>query len=126
MVGSATDRSVAFTLALGLVGGSALILVEWASTRGPLVLVPYAALVLTALAYLRVEHVPGWSRRFSMTLGSFMLATLLLYLFIGLVLAGSLIRTSLAGHAWRLGLMLVIGSVLAAAVAQVSATKQRV
>jgi hypothetical protein len=126
MVGSATDRSIAFTLALGVLGGSSLILVEWASTRGPLVLLSYAAVVLTALVYLRVEHVQGWSRRFSMTLGSFMLATLLLYFFIGLVPAGSLSRISIAGHAWRLGLMLVIGSVLAAAVAQLSATKQRV
>jgi hypothetical protein len=124
MVGSATDRSVAFTLALGVMGGSALILVEWVSTRGPLVLLPYAALILATLGYLRAEQVQGWSRRFSMTLGSFMLATLLLYFFIGLVLAGSLSRVSLAGHAWRLGLMLLIGSVLAAAVAQLSATKQ--
>lgn len=123
MVGSATDRSLAFSLALGVLGGSALIVVEWASTRGPLVLLPYAALILTALFYLRVEHVHGWSRRFSITLSSFMVATLLLYLFIGLVLAGSLATLSLTEHAGRLGLMLLIGSVLSAAVAQLAATK---
>lgn len=124
MIGSATDRPLAFMLALGVLGGSALIVVEWTTTRGPVVLFPYAALVLTALFYLRVEHVQEWTRRFSITLGSFMLATVLLYLFIGLVLAGTLARISLAGHAWRLGLMLLIGSVLSAAVAQLSATKQ--
>ena len=123
MIGSATDRPVPFMLALGLLGGGALITVAWTTTRGPLVLIPYAALILAAWLYLRLESVQGWSRRFILTLGSFMVATVLFYLFIGAVLARTLLEIPAWGHAWRLGLMLLIGTVLSAAVAQLTATR---
>jgi len=126
MVGSATDRAFPFSLSMGVLGGAALIVVEWAGNRGPLVLLPYAALIIASWAYLRAESVQGWLRRFSMALSSFVVATLFLYLFIGTVLTGSVLQMSLAGHAWRLGVMFLIGSVLSAAVAQLSATKRRV
>jgi hypothetical protein len=45
-----------------------------------------------------------------------------LYLFVGLVAARTLFAISLIGHAWRLGLMLVIGLLLSAAVAQIAST----
>ncbi|HEX2062399.1 MAG TPA: sigma-70 family RNA polymerase sigma factor [Thermoanaerobaculia bacterium] len=123
MIGSATDRPLAFVLALGFLGGAALITVQWTSTRGPLVLFPYAALVIVTALYLRLEHVQGWTRRFTLTLGAFMLATILLYVFIGVVHARSLSSIPAWGHLWRLGLMLVLGCALSAAVAQLTATK---
>lgn len=123
MIGSATERPVGFMLGLGFLGGAALITIEWATTRGPLVLLAYAAIVLAACLYLRLELVQGWRWRFFLTLGSFMLATVMLYLFIGLVLTRQFSELSVAGHAWRLGLMLVIGSALSAAVAQLTATR---
>lgn len=123
MIGSATDRPMAFMLSLGLLGGAGLITVEWTTTRGPLVLIPYAALILASWLYLRLERVQRWSRRLMLTLGSFMVATVLLYLFIGAVLARTLLVISAWGHTWRLGLMLLIGTVLSAAVAQLTATK---
>ena len=123
MTGTATHRPVAFTLALGLLGGAALIVTSWAISRGPIVLLPYALLVLATAAYLRIEHVQHFARRFSLALGSFMVATVVLYLFIGLVAAKSLFVISLWGHAWRLGIMLAIGAALSAAVAQLTATQ---
>jgi hypothetical protein len=123
MVGTATQRPVAFSLALGLLGASAIIITTWNTTHGPLVLIPYAALVLVAAAYLRVERVQNFRRRFAMTLGVFMFATVLFYLYVGLVTAKTLFIVPLWGHAWRLGFMLLIGIVLSAAVAQVTATK---
>ena len=123
MIGSATDRPMAFVLALGLLGGAALVTLEWTTTRGPLVLIPYAAIILVSWLYLRLERVQGWSRRFILTLGSFMVATVVLYVFIGAVLARSLFVISAWGHTWRLGLMLLIGALLSAAVAQLTATK---
>jgi len=123
MTGTATHRPVAFTLALGLLGGAALIVTSWATSRGPIVLLPYALLVLATAAYLRIEHVQHFARRFSLALGSFMVATVVLYLFIGLVAAKSLFVISLWGHAWRLGIMLAIGAALSAAVAQLTATQ---
>jgi hypothetical protein len=122
MPGTATQRPVAFALALGLLGGGALITTVWTTTRGPLVLVPYTVLVLVAAIYLRVERVQHFARRFSLVLGAFMFATVLLYLFIGLVAAKTLPVISPLGHAWRLGLMLLIGSALSAAVAQLTGT----
>lgn len=122
MLGTATRRPVAFALALGLLGGGALIMTAWTTTRGPLVLVPYAVLVLVTAVYLRVERVQHFGRRFALALGAFMIATVLLYLFIGLVDAKTLFMISLLGHSWRLGLMLLLGIALSAAVAQLTAT----
>jgi len=122
MVGTATHRPVAFALALGLLGGGALITTEWTARAGPFILIPYAILVLVAAVFLRVERVQHFGRRFALTLGAFMFATVLLYLFIGLVAAKTLFVISPLGHAWRLGVMLFIGSALSAAVAQLAAT----
>jgi hypothetical protein len=88
-----------------------------------MVTLPYAALVLVTAAYLRLEHVQHFGRRFSLALGSFMTATVVLYLFIGLVAAKTLFLITPWGHAWRPGVMLAIGAALSAAVAQVTATE---
>jgi hypothetical protein len=124
MTGTATRRPVAFTLALGLLGGGALITTVWSTSRGPMVLFPYAALVLVTAAYLRLEHVQHFRRRFGLALGSFMVATVVLYLFIGLVAANTLFIITPWGHAWRLGIMLAIGATLSAAVAQLTETQE--
>ena len=121
--GIATHRPLAFALALGLLGGGALITTVWVTTRGPMVLLPYAALVLTTAAYLRIEQVRPFRRRFNLAFGAFMFATVVLYLFIGLVRAKTLLLIPIWGHAWRLGFMAVIGAALSAAVAQLTATK---
>jgi len=121
-IGAATRRPVAFAVALGVLGGSALIATTMLSSRGPLIVIPYAALVIVAALFLRAEVVQPLSRRFSVTLGAFMIATVILYLFIGIFAAHSLTTIPLMGHLWRLGVMLGIGAVLSAAVAQVTAT----
>lgn len=125
MTGTATRQPVAFALALGLLGGGALITTAWTTTRGPLVLFPYAALVLVTAAYLRLERVQLFRRRFAIALGSFMFATVLLYLFIGLVAAKTLFVITPSGHAWRLGVMLAIGAALSGAVAQLTAAEPK-
>ena len=122
MTGTATHRPIAFAIALGFIGGAALIVATVVTTRGPLQLLPYVALVLATAAYLRLEGVRGFMRRFGIALGAFMLATVVLYLFIGLVHARTLFSIPLLGHAWRLGLMLLIGGALSAAVAQLTST----
>ena len=124
-IGEATLRPVAFTLALGILGGAALIATVSVTTRGPMIYVPYAALVVITALFLRAENVQPFMRRFALALGAFMLATLLLYVFIGLVAAKTLSSISLGGHAWRLGSMLAIGAVLSAAVAQLTGTRPR-
>jgi len=122
--GTATHQPIAFVLSLGLLGGAALIATVSVSTRGPLIYIPYAAIVVTSALYLRFERVQPFAMRFGLALGAFMVATLLLYLFIGFFHAKTLFVIPLLGHAWRLGLMLLMGSALSAAVAQLTATSQ--
>jgi len=116
---NATQRPLAFILALGTLGGAALIVTLFVTSRGPIVFLPYAAIVLTGLVYLRVERVRPFAKRFTLSLGSFMLATIVFYVF---NIARSSADISILGHAWRLGFMLAVGSVLGAAVAQLSST----
>lgn len=123
MTGTATHRPLAFTAAMGLLGGGALITTGAVTTRGPMVLLPYAAIVIVTGMYLRLEQVQPFTRRFGLALASFMMATVVDYLFIGLFAAKSLFVISLWGHTWRIGLMFMIGSVLSAAVAQLTATE---
>jgi len=120
----ATRRLLAFMLALGLLGGGALITTVATTRRGPMIFLPYAAIVVVTAVYLRLEHVQHFTRRFTLALGAFMFASVLLYLFIGLFAAKTLFAISLWGHAWRLGIMLAIGSALSAAVAQLTATRE--
>ena len=123
-VGTATQHPVGFALSLGLLGGGALITTTSLTHRGPVIYLPYAAIVLASAVFLRVERVRPFKKRFSMTLGAFMFATILLYLFIGIVQARTLLLIPLLGHAWRLGFMLLIGASLSAAVATLSATRE--
>src|SRR5712691_6157914 len=123
IIGQATSRPIAFVASLGVLGGAALITTVSLSRRGPMIYLPYAAIILAAAFYLRSEHVEDFGSRFAMALGSFMLATVILYLFIGLFAAKTLFVISLGGHAWRLAVMLAIGAVLSAAVAQLTATR---
>jgi hypothetical protein len=125
MRGTATHRPISFALSLGLLGGAALIITAWNTTRGPAILLPYAALIVIAGAYLRGERVQGFGHRAALTFGSFMAATVILYLFVGLVAAKTLLVIPIWGHAWRLGLMAAIGAALSAAVAQLTATDRR-
>jgi hypothetical protein len=124
MTGTATHRPLAFALALGLLGGGALITTESMTRRGPMVFLPYAALVITTAVYLRIEQVRPFWRRFNLAFGAFMFATVVLYLFIGLVKAKTLLLIPIWGHAWRLGFMAAIGGALSAAVAQLTATRE--
>ena len=53
-----------------------------------------------------------------------MVATVIFYVFLRTV-GHNVIQISILGHAWRLGFMLLIGSVLGAAVAQLTGTTNR-
>lgn len=122
--GDATNRPVAFVLALGVLGGAALIVTVSLTRRGPLIFLPYSAIVLAGATYLRLERVRPFSRRFALSVGSFMVATLIFYLYIFFVHARPAPQISLWGHAWRVGLMLLIGSALGGAVAQLTTTRE--
>ena len=113
-----SKQPLPLALALGALGGAALIVTMMLSTRGPLIFVPYAALVLGSLVAVRLAGWPEFSRRFAAAFGAFMVATLVLYVSIGWFLGGaSVFEISVLGHAWRIGFMALIGGVLSGAVA---------
>src|ERR1051325_9895839 len=87
------------------------------SRRGPTILLPYTAIVLAGALYLRLARARPFLRRLLLSAGSFMIATLILYVFIARFQVHDTPKISMLGHAWRLALMLLIGGVSASAVA---------
>ena len=94
----------------GLLGGGALVAAEALSSVGPLIVLPYTVLVLGTAFLLQRRGESRFGVRFGAVLAAFMLATLLLYAYIGAVETSALRTISPWGHAWRLGLMLGIGA----------------
>lgn len=113
-----TKKPFPVALALGLLGGAALIITMQLTTNGPAIYIPYAALVIATFAAVRMADWPAFSRRFATAFLAFMVATIILYFFLGTFAAGgSILDISVWGHVWRIGFMAVIGGLLSAAVA---------
>jgi len=110
-------KPIPLTLILGILGGIGLILPIMLTTNGPAIFISYALLVIVTFAALRIGNLSSLGQRFSTAFLAFMLATIILYVFIGSVEAGSITKISVFGHAWRLGLMAVIGGSLSLNVA---------
>jgi hypothetical protein len=129
------NPALARAAVIGAFGGAGLALTATYSRRGPLIYPVYAA-ILAALAILlsRYPDLPYLSRVFAALVG-FCVATAAAYVAVGilsrrarrrLVAIGRLpasalqFRLSIVGHAWRIGLLLVIGSIVSAGVAFVA------
>ena len=112
---SSAKRPLPLALSLGVLGGAALIVTTVLTTKGPMIFLPYAALVLASLGAVRLAGWPDFWRRFTATFLAFMVATVVLYVFIGTVQTASTVPLSAWGHTWRLGLMAGIGALLSAA-----------
>jgi len=110
-------KPIPVALALGIIGGAALIITTIVTTKGLAIFIPYTALIIATFAALRVVQWSAFSKRFTSSFLAFMVATISLYLFIGIVDAGTILEISVWGHTWRLGLMAAIGGLLSFAVA---------
>jgi hypothetical protein len=102
---------------VGLLGGAALLAVPIFGFRGPAIYVPYTGLVLTLATLAGVHREFGRWDRFELVFTGFMVASLVLYLYIILIDSPSALDIPLLGHAWRLGFLASVGTVLAAATA---------
>lgn len=109
-------QPLTFTLALG-VGGGVLLAASLSVMKGPAILVIYALIPVFYAFYFRVVRIDGFGRRFAVGVASFMIATIIMYVVLNFMLG--LGRISWWGHTWRLGMMLGIGSGLAASIAQI-------
>jgi hypothetical protein len=124
-VPSLRNRAVRFGAIVGLSGGIALVSVLELSRRGQTIYVPYTllVLVLTAIAGLSTG-LQRWLR-FGLVFTGFMVASLVLYLYIILTDNSSASSISILGHAWRLAFLVGVGSILAAAAAFVTERSSR-
>lgn len=112
-----TKKPVPVALSLGLLGGAALIITTQLTTKGPAIYIPYTALVIVTFITLRLINWPEFYRRFIAAFLSFMVASVLMYIFIGIYDAGTFFELPVWGHAWRLGFLAVVGGILSAAIA---------
>lgn len=96
----------------GLLGGTGIVLAEVLSTEGPMIFFPYTLTVLGAALVLRRLGETRLLPRFAGVVATYMVATIVAYVSLGLD-EGSLLPTfGLWDHTWRLGLMLGIGAVV--------------
>ena len=110
-------KPIPVAFALGILGGAALIITTIVTSKGLAIFIPYTALIIATFAALRTVHWSSFSKRFSTSFLTFMVATIIMYLFIGIYDAGTILDIPVWGHIWRLGLMAAIGGTLSFAVA---------
>lgn len=110
-------KPIPVALALGILGGAVLIITTELTNTGPAIYIPYAILVVAIFATLRSINWPELSKRFTTSFLAFMIASIILDLFIGIFDAGTILEIPIWGHIWRLGLIAAIGGILSLAVA---------
>jgi hypothetical protein len=112
------SRLTTFTLSLGVLGGAALTVSAAFLTPGKNILIPYMLFITTTAILLRTGPGLPFRSAFFVGLGSFVLASGILYAYTAIVANSSV---SVLGHLWRLALVVLMGAAINLAVAQVSA-----
>jgi hypothetical protein len=112
------ERPVIVGILVGVVGGLLLIAILAGTNYGPILLLPDAAIVLTTAVYLRTRRIGMFSQRFLAAFIAFVLANAMSVAYIDAVVNP---RPPGWGHVWPVGAMLLIGAVIAAAVARFTA-----
>ena len=125
-----TNPAFPRAVVIGVLGGAALGLTVFYSRRGPMIFLPYAAL-LAALTFLLARYADlSFATRFTAALSGFAIATAFAYVAVGVTaerqrerlrcdgrLPSTASGPSVWGHAWRIGFVLSLGSLASAAVA---------
>jgi len=118
-------------LAVGAFGGVGLVLTVVYSRRGPLIFVPYAALLAALTLLLSQFGQLPYAPRFAAAYAAFAMATVPVYVAVGVLGKRQRERRlsaepppgrlSLWGHVWRIGFGIAVGGILSAGVAFVAA-----
>jgi hypothetical protein len=124
-----SNPGFARALVVGVFGGAGLVLTAVYSRRGPTIYPVYAALVVSLTLLLARYAELSYAARFAAALGGFVAATLP-FCTVVTILANRrrdhLRRTGrlppgghvpLLGHLWRAGFMVLVGSIVSAAIA---------
>jgi hypothetical protein len=100
-------QNASLAAALGVFGGTILVLSHVFFTPGKYLLIPYSLVVIATTVVVRAEHIAAFRDRFAVGFGSFAIASLALYVAVSVSPASG--HVPLLGHAWRLGLLAAIG-----------------
>lgn len=104
------DRTTTLTFIVSTLGGVALVATTALTTRGPLILLPYAGILVATALLLRTAGFSTLRSRVWAAMATFMISSLILYGFIVLVEnPAALLANGLLGHVWRLALIAAIG-----------------
>jgi hypothetical protein len=112
----ATANPLRFVLSMGLLGGLAMVFIE-KTVRGPSIVLAYAAMLIVTALFLRLERVRSFQLRFLVCLGTYVTSSAIVYLFVASQLWKPL---TLGAHIWRAAFVLVSGSALSLAIAQLT------
>ena len=118
-----TRRSLSLAVALGALGGAALVLSAMFFTPGKYLLIPYAAVVLGTLFAVRAERVPSFAARFMTGLLAFVISSFALYA--ALAISPATARLGVGGHAWRLAFIVGAGALINLATARLAHSPER-
>lgn len=112
-----TKKLFPIALSIGSLGGAALIITIILTSKGPAIFIPYIALLIATFVVLRAVNWSSFSKRFTTSFLTFMVATIIMYLYIGIFDAGTILEIPVWGHIWRIGLLAAIGGILSLSVA---------
>jgi hypothetical protein len=112
--------SLSLAIALGVLGGTVLVLSFAFFTPGKDLLITYTVVILATTAVIRAEGLASWFERFAAGLIPFIIASLALYVAVAVDPHSASI--SFLGHAWRLALLVGVGVAINFATARVAAS----
>lgn len=100
------SRNMSLAIALGVLGGTALVLSARFFASGKFLLVPYSAFVIATICVIRAERVSGFFERFAIGAGSFLIASVALY--VANAVSPAAAQLAIGGHAWRLAFLVAL------------------
>ena len=104
------SKSLTAGLLWGIIGGVLLILMERFSQRGPIVMLLYPLILISALSTFKPPGEKNIITYFKAGLYTFMVMTLVLYLEIIFIENPDAAGMPVIGHVWPIAVMLLIGS----------------
>jgi len=114
-----TRRALSLAVALGALGGAALVLSAMFITGpGKSILLTWAAVVVGTTVAIRAERLSSFSTRFAVGLVAFVISSLALY--VALVLSPQTAHLGFGGHAWRVGFIVALGALFNLATASIA------
>ena len=112
-------RALSLAVALGAVGGAALVLSAMFITGpGKNILLTCALVVVGTTVAVRAERLSSFSTRFAIGLIAFVISSLALY--VALALSPQTVHLGVGGHAWRVGFVVALGALVNLATASIA------